>query len=419
MSGTHLERLLGGPDLAWLVDRARHRLEHARDLDGSVTLKAPTAGQRVAVERLLGRPARSGGSLSVALPAVDRILRASGACPEGLAAAVEILVGPVVPRHEVASAERGAWAHAFEPLDELVVRRPELAGWAADIRASGLVRRVCGGPEAAHRTLTDVAAVLGELPVEGEPIGVFAARVRADAHALDEDRSLTTLVFGAARVLGGIPAGSGAEWRRAVWAAVGLLKDDLSSTVLTLGLPGDDASPTGRALAILGAAGQPAVLTLRQLAGDPPAALPARAVVFVCENPAVVAAAAHGIGADCPPLVCVSGQPGTAAVRLLAALTADGAVVRAHGDFDWGGLRIVSGLAARVRVQPWRYRASDYLTAVAARPGTPLTGAPTTAAWDPELADAMRDVGRRVEEETVLDDLLADLRATGRTGLPS
>ncbi|MGW1995028.1 TIGR02679 family protein [Embleya sp. NPDC001921] len=416
MTGTHLERLLGGADLAWLVARTRQRLERARALDGSVTLKEPTVAQRAAVERLLGRPARAAGSLSVALSAVDRILRESGACPAGLAAAVEILGGPVSVRRELASAQRSAWDQAFRPVEDLLDTRPELSEWAAEIRASGLVRRLCGTPEGAGRVLADVASVLGGLPVEGEPIGVFAARVCADAHALDEDRPVATLVFGAARVLAGAPAGSGAAWRRRVWAGVGLLKDDLSSTVLTLGLPGDDSSPTGRALAILTAAGQPAVLTLRQIVGDPPAALTAGTAVFVCENPAVVAAAAHRIGAECPPLVCVSGQPGTAAVGLLTALTAAGAVVRAHGDFDWGGLRIVAGLAARLTVEPWRYGARDYRAAVAARPGTVLTGTATVAAWDPDLAPAMKAAGRRVEEEAVLDHLLADLRSTGRAG---
>ncbi|MET9638242.1 DUF2399 domain-containing protein [Streptomyces virginiae] len=42
--------------------------------------------------------------------------------------------------------------------------------------------------------------------------------------------------------------------------------------------------------------------------------------------------------------------------------------------------------------------------------GTPaLTGRPAEAPWDPELSAALTELGIRVEEETVLDQLLSDL----------
>ncbi|WP_370516828.1 DUF2399 domain-containing protein [Streptomyces acidiscabies] len=51
-----------------------------------------------------------------------------------------------------------------------------------------------------------------------------------------------------------------------------------------------------------------------------------------------------------------------------------------------------------------------YRAAAAAAPlAPPLTGTPTTAPWDPDLAPALAELGVRVEEETVLDVLLADL----------
>src|SRR5258705_13123907 len=62
-----LHRLLGGPG-AWLVRRARDRLEAGPPLTGPVTLPPATPEQRRAVERLTGRAARSGASLAVCLP---------------------------------------------------------------------------------------------------------------------------------------------------------------------------------------------------------------------------------------------------------------------------------------------------------------------------------------------------------------
>src|SRR5579884_111562 len=93
-----LRRLLGGPETAWLLERARDRLATGRALDTPATLKAATPEQRRAVELLLGRRLRSGTSLTVPLAEVDRVPRASLASPDGLAAAVIALTGPVTDR---------------------------------------------------------------------------------------------------------------------------------------------------------------------------------------------------------------------------------------------------------------------------------------------------------------------------------
>lgn len=408
-----LRRLLGPPELAWLVTSARRRMARGKPLTGTVSRPAPSEGERVAAERLLGRAPRRGRSLTVSLEALDAVLRRSEISPDGLEPAVVALTGPVEVRTEAARRAERAWEEAFAPLDALCATRPDLADWHRELHAGGLVRRLAGTPEAAAPLLADLAAVLAGLPHPGTERSVYAARVCGDAHALDEGRPLATLAFSAARALHPPPPGEGAAWRREVWASVGLLRDALSSTVLALGLPGDAHSATGRALAVLREAGQPAVLTLRQLAHAPPAEW--IGTVHVCENPAVVSAAADRLGSDCPPLVCTQGQPGTAALALLRALAVAGAALRYHGDFDWGGIRIANALRRQVAWTPWRYRAADYRTAVGAvvprSRSRELTGSPVEADWDPALASALAALGVPVEEEQVLDALLADLAA--------
>ena len=410
---SRLHRLLGTPDLAWLLDRTRRRMEFGRDLGGSVINSAPTESERAAAARLLGRPLRPARSLSVSLPAVDRILRESGACPDGLAAAVVELTGPVTIRRDTQAARERVWRDAFAPLAAAILTHPELEPWYEDLRARGLVTRIASGnPETAAPILADLAKVLSALPAEDEALSTFSARILGDAHALDDDRPLSALSLSAARALTGGEPGSSAQWRRETWAAVGLLKDDLSSQVLVLGLPGDTDTATGRALAALHAAGQPAVLTLRQLVRDAPEPLPPGTRVFACENPSVIAAAADRFGKECPPLVCVGGQPSAAAVKLLSLLTHAGAVLHYHGDFDWGGLRIAEGLRAKVAWQPWRFDTGAYQAALVAYPTTTRLPSPPTAPavpWDPDLPAAMIRAGRRIEEELVLPDLLADL----------
>ncbi len=402
-----LRRLLGTAELAWLLDRVRRRMSRGQPLTGTVTLSAASEAQRRAVARLLGRPPRSGdGALSVTLDALDDLLRCSGACPAGLAAAVVVLTGPVPDTSARLAEEQRAWERAYAPLDALVSRRAGYAGWYEGIRASGLVRRLAGTAATARTLLADAATLLAALPADGEPVGVFTARLLGDAHALDDDRRVTTLVFGAARSLTDVPDGTGAEWRREVWASVGLLRDELSTTVLTLGLPGDARTSTGRALAACREVGQPVIITLRQLVRDPPALSAGR--LFVCENPAVLSVAADRLGTRCPPLVCVNGHPSAAVRRLLRLCTRAGAQIRYHGDFDWGGLRIANGLFDDLPVHPWRFGAADYRAIVT---GRPLVGPPATASWDPDLAVAMAERGLAVEEELVLDDLIDDLTA--------
>jgi uncharacterized protein (TIGR02679 family) len=378
-------------------------MARGRALTGSVTLSDPDESQRRAADRLLGRVPRAAGSLSVRLEAVDAVLRRSGVSPDGLAAAVVALTGPVSLHADIRNREERAWEEAYAPLGGLDA---ELAHWAQRIRKDGLVRRLARTPEAAGPLVEAAVRALCALPVSPPTSrATFAARHLSSAHALDDGTPLATLVLSGLRSLTGFPDGAGAQWRREAWASAGLLKDDLSSTVLTLNLRGTPS------LDWMADAGEPAVLTLRSLTRRTPvAAVPATGTVHICENPAVLSAAADAFGRKCPPLVCLQGQPSAAALTLLRDLSAQGARLLHHGDFDWGGIRIATALGRSVPWQPWRYTAAHYRTAVTGVAEAPnLTGPPAATPWDPDLAVALVECGVRVEEEAVLDDLLADL----------
>jgi uncharacterized protein (TIGR02679 family) len=380
-------------------------MERGETLDTSVTLADSTPAQRAAVQRLLGRRPRPGTTLTVPLTTVDEVLRRSGASPEGLAAAIVMLTGPITDRANHLASREAAWQRAFAPIITLLDTRPELVDWYERLQATGLVRRLASTPTAAEPLLADLASVLHNLPAAGEPLGRFAARTVRSAHALDDGQPLTTLALSAARALANLPDAP----RREAWAAVGVLLDELSSTALTLGLPGDPKTTTGRALTALHSTGQPVVLTLRQLVRDPPRLT--SQLVSVCENPVVVSTAADLLGPACRPLICTNGQPGAAVMLLLRQLASAGATLRYHGDFDWGGLRIANVLFDRLPIHPWHFDTPSYRTAARRHPGHDLTGTPTEALWDPDLATAMTELRVKVEEEHLLDDLVDDLRS--------
>ncbi len=425
-----LARLLGDPALEWLLARVRRRIELGQSLEGVVTLADASSAQRRAAQRLLGRPPRAGRAVSLSLQAVDEVLRGSGACADGLEAAVLALTGPVFVRTEALAAERLAWERAFAPLSDLVSglvhagapAGESLAIWLERLRGSGAVKRAEPDPQAAQALLEQLAAVLEALPADGQPLAGFAARVAGGAHALDEGRPLAALALGAVRALAKLagpgPDESHTEARREAWASVGVLCDELSSVVLALGLPGEQQTASGRILWVARESGQPLWLTLRQLVRDMPNwASTSREglsgqTVYICENPAVVAVAADRLGSECAPLVCTNGQPGVATMLLLRALVASGARLVHHSDFDWGGIRIGNVLHRRLAVEPWQFDTEAYMHAAgAAAARQSLVGAPVHASWDPRLSETMRRAGQRIEEELVLDGLLADLTA--------
>jgi hypothetical protein len=88
--------------------------------------------------------------------------------------------------------------------------------------------------------------------------------------------------------------------------------------VLVLDLPLDGPAPAARLCAAT--PGEPVWLSLRALDGEWSA--PTGTQVFVCENPTIVEAAADELGSCCPPVVCTDGIPTTAALDLLAGLSA-------------------------------------------------------------------------------------------------
>jgi uncharacterized protein (TIGR02679 family) len=393
-----LDRLLGQPDLERLVERLAQRIASGKDLSGRLVLHNASLDERSAVAALFGRPLGDSPIISVDLDKLDQVVTHSGAAPS-LTIAVQHLKGPIVVRPVVRDQERMAWDAALEVLDTIADDAPGFAEWARDSRTRALTRRLARTPDRAHALLSRVARVLNDLPRDGEALPRLAARTLNSAHALDLGTPEATIVISA---LSAGKEGDGADGRRDAWARAGVALDELSSTVLVhrLPLPG--------ALGELTGAGEPLVVTLRQLRTLD--LVPPRSPVFVCENPSVVDAAARELGEACAPLVCVQGQPSFAADLLLSGLASAG--IRYHGDFDWGGLRIANRIHARHGFKPWRFTADDLASATEA--GEALTGIPVNARWDESLRPELLRRGTKLEEEQVLGSLLDDLaKASG------
>jgi len=404
-----LRRLLGTPALKRLLDRLQRRFERGEEAGEAIGLTSVTAEERRAIETLLGRPAGRGASLRIPLTELEGMLRRSSAAPD-LRSAVAALRGPLRDLRGEKAEERAAWQAVFRgagaEADTL-----GLTGWLERLGQSGLLKRLAGSdPREGAELLRQALSILRQLPAGGISLSRLAARSLGDAHGLDARRPVATLVQRGIVARQNLEDSQTPEGVRETWAAAGVLVGGaLSSTVLALNLPALPEGTTGRTLALLGASAEPAWLTLRQLLREPPVFSCAAKTVFICENPSVVFEAAEELGAACPPLVCTNGQRNAAVMTLLRQLVTAGGTLVYHGDFDWAGLTIANGVMEHLPVQPWRFDSGTYLEG-AGRSGKLLSGSPVAARWDAALAAAMAAAGKAVEEEQVLDQLLADLR---------
>lgn len=407
---SRLRQLLGSPELAWLVERARRRLLNG-SAGGSVTLHEPTAARREAVDRLLGRRPSRGTSLTVRLGELEVLLQHAQIC-DSLAEAIEALTGPMLNVRAQRKSVEQSWAELFATTSVGAGSRPAVNAWLKDLRMSGLLKRLSrNDPSLGRRLLQQALEIDRRLPVKGVPLAELAAAVAGDSHALDAGAPLGTIAVRLAAAVGGVATWDSSEARRDAWASVGVLCDELSAPVLTLNLCGDGTTVTDRVLRLHAEAGEPCRLTTRQLLRDPPdfGRSMGDRTIYVCENPTVVASAANRLGARSQAVVCLEGQPRTAAHLLLSRLATAGARLVYHGDFDWAGIHIGNLVVRRYRAAPWRFSSEDYR---AARGGRELHGVPGAATWDPSLEAAMIETGRAVHEEQVVDMLLADLRET-------
>lgn len=394
---------------AWEKDLSRGRVR--------VDLSALGDSETAAMADFLGWPTHKTGTVTVGLPRLDALLRASG-LSAGLAACLTVTGGPLndeAARRRVGKAAREAasdqlWVEAI--AHPALARHPSLKSWLADERRTG---RLPASPPTRRQILSDTLAVLAALPDPGTGLARLANRILGHAHALD-DGPVQAAVLRALAWLDdqpGVPTGSAR--RRMLWASAGVALDTVSSTVLVLGLTLPGNGPVASTLAVNAAAGLPARLTLGQVRHYldaeriPAANTPAR--VFVCENPTVAEAVADTLGARCAPLVCVEGRPSVAANLLLHELQNTGSGLHYHGDFDWPGLGIAAPIIA-AGAAPWHFGATDYrdgLTLNSRLKHLPAPGGKVQTSWDPALAHTMLDHLIAVEEETVIDRLLADL----------
>ncbi|EGX54912.1 hypothetical protein SZN_35532 [Streptomyces zinciresistens K42] len=412
---------LRGEGWTRLLAAARRRLERTGGaLDGDIGLSAPVEAERRTVIGVTGRyRPETVKRLSVPLRELDGYLY--DRYGTGLLQTLGRLHGPLRDRPAERADEQGRRDRALESAhSSRLARQGWFAAWLDRIAADGTLTRLVRRGDAPllgaavrvlERLTGDVDGSAGSpKPAPGVlPLPVLAEWATGDTKALVPGAPLEQLVLRALaqRAGGGSEVPTDRAGRRALWESAGAIADDLASQVLVLNIGAEGDTVVCDWLRDAADFGIPFRLTLHQLATDP--VVPAARTVFVCENPAVLRAAAGELRETGAALVCTEGVPSAACHKLLGDAVRAGARLHWRADFDWVGLRITANAMARHGARPWRMTAADYTAALGEGGSTPLAGPPAPSPWDPGLALSMAASGSTVMEERLLPVLLSDL----------
>jgi len=373
---------LRSPAWSRLLALARRSLERSGgELTGAVTLKLPSDVERKLIIGITGMH-RSAGVKSMKVDLADLDEAVYSEHQISLVAALALLNGPVRNRPAEKSEENQARLAAEQDARQRVgghAAQPWFETFLRQLAADGTITRLVRRGDADQ--LSWACEVLALLPVQSIPIPVLAERATGNTKALS-GTSVATLVLRA-------------------------LSANLASQVLVAGLCPVEDHVVADWLRDAANFGIPFRLTLHQLTGDPTTLMDKH--IYVCENPAVLRAAAAELADRCAPLICTEGQPSAACHRLLSQATG---TIHWRGDFDWTGLRTTAAAVSRYGAVPWRMSTADYLIALDAplAETEALKGAPAESPWEPELARVMAERGRAVMEERVIPELIGDLR---------
>jgi uncharacterized protein (TIGR02679 family) len=404
-----LRLLLAKPALAPLIQRLQDRRRLDRPLDAPLTLSNLTADQRTAIDSFLSRRPSRGNAITIRRGEIQRILQAGELC-DTLEEALTHLFGPVANERRDRDERRQHWRLVQDSVAAAFVTLPTYHPWLAAQFSTGRLKRMCKNDfERAGQWLFVVAALLHGIPWPLPSLADVATRLTGDSHALDRDRPLAALCLSA--IASQHPPGSNNVFRRRhLWEWAGVVADELSAPVLVLNLRANAGTLLGDHLNTFADAGEPCHLSVRLLrsAGDAAFNGLSGSTIFACENPSVVAAAAHRLGARTRPLICTAGQPAAAPQLLISTLRRAGCRILYHGDFDPAGINITNLLIQRFGVDPWRMSAADLATATVH--GPPLNTACPSALWDKDLSNLLQNRGHALLEEAVLETLMDDLQ---------
>lgn len=192
-------------------------------------------------------------------------------------------------------------------------------------------------------------------------LAVLSAQATSNPHALDSGTLCGKLFLYLLAFRSGFEVPKNAEQRDRLYYENDILCDSISSLVTQVGLVLSTEAGKHPAYQLLCQRHELCTLSLASLSRLTRAHSPSSRA-YIVENEMVFTQLCDQSSQFHSPLICTSGQPSVAALRLLDLLAADGTQLFYSGDFDGKGLSIAAQLCARYSklLTPWHMTPEDY-----------------------------------------------------------
>lgn len=192
-------------------------------------------------------------------------------------------------------------------------------------------------------------------------LAVLSAHATSDPHALDSGTLCGKLFLRLLSFRSGLAVPANAEQRDRLYYENGILYDSISSLVTQTGLVLLAGTAEHPACSLFRQRREIYTLSLANLSGLTGARSPS-GKVYIVENEMVFTQLCDHVSQFHSPLICTSGQPSVAALRLLDPLAREGTQLFYSGDFDGKGLSIAAQLCVRYPnlLKPWHMEIADY-----------------------------------------------------------
>ena len=192
-------------------------------------------------------------------------------------------------------------------------------------------------------------------------LAVLSAHATSDPHALDSGTLCGKLFLRLLSFRSGLAVPANAEQRDRLYYENGILYDSISSLVTQTGLVLLAGTAEHPACSLFRQRREIYTLSLANLSGLTGARSPS-GKVYIVDNEMVFTQLCDHVSQFHSPLICTSGQPSVAALRLLDLLAREGTQLFYSGDFDGKGLSIAAQLCVRYPnlLKPWHMEIADY-----------------------------------------------------------
>lgn len=411
---------------------------------GKAVLPAASGEERAALARFLGRPMTE-EPLSFSLAAFERALQETKYGDVSLKELLEAyfgepLVGSREKRLQKKDREQEFWQGLERELEERGASCGESLAWIRELREKksggyAVVRREYGRSEEGAKKLVlqaaeslrlcgpggiqEAAGAGNESAGKSVPerpemrLAVLAAKATGNPHALDRQTTVGTLfTYGLCRRCeSGFPRNA-REWKE-LYERNGILVDELSHTVIAYGLTLLTGQGPHPAYEGYRRQKEPCVISLANLRKIESAHGETKRI-YIVENEMVFSELLERVLPGPATILCTSGQPRTAAYRLLELLAAGGARLFYAGDLDPEGL----GIADRIwqsfpdHVRIWRMGEEDYEKARSQEPISKRRLEGLKGLTHPQLrrtAGRILACGRAGYQELLLEDMAEDI----------